>query len=143
MIKECTLEEVGRLSEIENQAFDPGSYPLNKQAFRKHIKDGGKIYGFWSEEKLAGYIFIIEYKNSLRIYSLAVDEQLRGKGIAHRLVEFTLEKARREKKSVTLEVAESNKRAIRLYEGFGFKIVKPLPAYYKDGRNGVKMKLIP
>lgn len=141
MIKECTLEDLNRLYEIENQAFDQSSYPLDKQALKKHLQEGKKIYGFWSEDKLTGYVFIIEYKKSLRIYSLAVMEEFRGQGIAHKLVEFVLGMAKKDEKSISLEVAESNKRAIRLYQSFGFKSVKLLPAYYKDGRNGVKMKL--
>lgn len=59
----------------------------------------------------------------------------RAKGLGTLLLEETLRYANSENaKSLTLEVRESNIKAINLYQKFGFVEVGKRPGYYADDR---------
>jgi ribosomal protein S18 acetylase RimI-like enzyme len=75
-----------------------------------------------------------------RIYSLAVDDGCRRERIGERLLQAMLEDlTRRGVRRVSLEVEQTNASAVRLYERNGFREVDRLPAYYGDGRAGIRM----
>ncbi len=78
-----------------------------------------------------------------RLYSLAVDPDWRGHGIAARLLEETMHCLRA--LGVTryrLEVSVNNTAAAALYRRFGFASIAPLPAYYQDGSDGTRMECL-
>ena len=78
--------------------------------------------------------------HSGRIYSLAVDGECRRERIGQRLLEAMLDDlTARGVRRVFLEVEQSNDSAVRLYERNGFRMVDQLPAYYGEGRAGVRM----
>ncbi len=80
------------------------------------------------------------HSKSARLYTLAIDPDCQGQGVGRLLVEDQLAHFRAEGASrVYLEVRSDNTRAIGLYEKLGFKIVRKLPKYYEDGRDGVRM----
>ena len=96
------------------------------------------------EGKVVGEGIALVRKNkkapSGRIYSLAVDGECRRERIGQRLLEAMLEDlTTRGVKRVFLEVEQANDSAIRLYERNGFRVSDQLPAYYGEGRNGVRM----
>lgn len=74
------------------------------------------------------------------IVSIAVLPENRSKGVASSLLEKALEGFRVYKVSeIFLEVRESNKIAINLYQKFGFKISRHVKGYYKDGETSCVM----
>ena len=76
-----------------------------------------------------------------RIYTLAIDPDIHGRGLGRLLVTNMLDElAAREVRRVYLEVRADNSRAIALYEKLGFTIVRHLPAYYSAGQHGVSMR---
>ncbi len=77
-----------------------------------------------------------------RLYSIAVEPEFRGKGIGRTLLLECLDVLRRDNVSACgLEVEDSNKAAIALYEKAGFKKVRILPHYYGQSKHGWKMKM--
>ena len=75
-----------------------------------------------------------------RIYSLAVRDQCRGRGIGRRLLEAMIDGlVARGVKRVFLEVEEDNLAAVSLYEQSGFRRIGSLPDYYSQGRHGLHM----
>lgn len=63
--------------------------------------------------------------NHLRIAAIAVDVSTRGQGLGSRLLNAIIEKARQAGFSaVRLEVVDTNPRAKKLYETFGFSTVE-------------------
>jgi ribosomal-protein-alanine N-acetyltransferase len=69
--------------------------------------------------------------DELHINSIAVDPELRGRGLATRLMHAVLAEAqRRGAHRATLEVRESNTPARRLYEKLGFSVVAVRANYY-------------
>lgn len=137
-ISQASLTHLKALCELENAIFDAQSFPLSKRNFIYHLKKGN-ISVAQEQTQLVGYILIFSYKKSLRIYSLAVDKDFRGQKVGMKLMQYAKELAvKMQKERLTLEVKTSNKNAIRLYEKFGFKILKILKEYYPN-EDGYKM----
>ncbi|HYN08654.1 MAG TPA: tRNA (adenosine(37)-N6)-threonylcarbamoyltransferase complex dimerization subunit type 1 TsaB [Vicinamibacterales bacterium] len=73
--------------------------------------------------------------DELHINSLAVEESLRRRGLARRLLYFVILDARAAgAQSATLEVRQSNQAARLLYEGLGFRVEGVRRDYYQDPR---------
>lgn len=75
------------------------------------------------------------------IDSVATDTAFRGMGISKKLQRYVLEKL--PYREFLLEVAESNFRALRMYEELGFAIVerKPQRSFWKPQSQGGKVSL--
>lgn len=79
-----------------------------------------------------------------RLYSLAVDPAARRRGIGEALVQSGLEHLRAEGfRRFTAECRADNAGARRLYAGLGFREVGPLPSYYGNGLDGLRLRLGP
>ncbi|MFP4332348.1 MAG: GNAT family N-acetyltransferase [Campylobacterales bacterium] len=141
MIENATIDNIKRLLEIEKYSFGEDSYPLSKRAFLYHIKKGDRVFVAKNGEKISGYVLIFRYSKSFRIYSIATSKECRGKGVAKKLINFCMDRAKKEgKETISLEVAESNKKARELYESFGFREYRAIPSYYPQGDTGYKMR---
>ena len=141
-VRKLGPEHIEPLCTLEAALFDAANFPLSRRNFAYHIKKGTPLWCLFEKEQLAGYILLFVYKKSGRIYSLAVDPEFSGKGYGKILLQKAVDALKTEgKEKLFLEVREENKKAIRLYEGVGFKISRRLPAYYGDGAEGIKMFL--
>lgn len=77
---------------------------------------------------------------ALRIYSLAIAPEARGLQLAQRLVEALEADAHAAGRvDATLEVRADNLAARRLYEKLGYRERAPLPGFYEDGADGLKL----
>lgn len=77
---------------------------------------------------------------AIRIYSVVVAPEARGLGIGQRLVEALHELAQGEGcDRVTLEVRADNTAARALYAKLGYRALAPLPTYYDDGSDGLRL----
>jgi ribosomal protein S18 acetylase RimI-like enzyme len=75
-----------------------------------------------------------------RIYTLAVDPEWRGRGVASRLLSRLLRELKsRGVQRIRLEVQASNRRALKLYRNAGFNAIEILHDYYGADRDGVRM----
>ncbi|MDD3591675.1 MAG: GNAT family N-acetyltransferase [Sulfurovum sp.] len=135
----AACSDLERLLEIEEQAFDANSYPLSKRNFLYHI--GKKhILIVRIDSRVVGYLLFFTYKKSWRIYSIAVAEEFRRKGLGRSLISYLREYAAGKAGYLLLEVKADNIRALHLYALLGFSPLKILKNYYPDG-DGVKMVL--
>ncbi|MBC7127146.1 MAG: ribosomal protein S18-alanine N-acetyltransferase [Candidatus Methanosuratincola petrocarbonis] len=74
------------------------------------------------------------------VISIAVLEGYRGMGIGQRLMEDGMKNVRESGASeIYLEVRQSNLPAIQLYRKLGFRAVRVLEGYYRDGENAYLM----
>ena len=74
------------------------------------------------------------------IVSVAVLPEYRNKGVGNTLIGKALENMKEYNvKECYLEVRSSNSTAINLYKKNGFKYVKTIDAYYKDGESAYVM----
>ncbi len=125
------------MAEIEENTF--GSEAWSKEAYARDIAENPHAFytiltkenillayaGFWLVEKV-GYI-----------NNVAVRESCRGYGLGKVLMQGLIEDCRRRGgEKMTLEVRESNERALRLYTGLGFFRMGVRPRYYTDNGEG-------
>ncbi|HPI33750.1 MAG TPA: peptidase C39 family protein, partial [candidate division Zixibacteria bacterium] len=75
-----------------------------------------------------------------RLYNIAVDPDMRGRGLGQRLLDACRQEAEwRNCTTLSLEVRVDNAGAIALYRRNHFEAVGRLPKYYEDGADGVRM----
>ena len=129
MIRE--LEEKDLVS--VNHLLNNFNYQLNKESFNN---DFLKVLVY--EEDLIKGILVYQYLyDRIEIDYIIVDISYRNLGIATKLLNFVINKYK-DIKNVTLEVRESNKKAISFYLKNGFKEVIKRKNYYKD-EDGILM----
>jgi ribosomal-protein-alanine N-acetyltransferase len=131
--------DLEKLLEIEDQTFDENSYPLSRRNFLYHIRRR-HILVVKVDSWVIGYLLFFTYKKSWRIYSIAIAEEFRRKGLGRSLINYLREYAAGKAEYLLLEVKTDNTQALNLYALLGFKSLKILKAYYPDG-DGIKMLL--
>ncbi|MBE6648229.1 MAG: ribosomal-protein-alanine N-acetyltransferase [Ruminococcaceae bacterium] len=78
--------------------------------------------------------------DSAEIFTVAVDEKCRGKGIGGKILSSLIEFCNsKNAESIFLEVEEGNHSAIGLYEKFGFSAVGVRKGFY-HGKNAIIMR---
>jgi ribosomal-protein-alanine N-acetyltransferase len=82
-------------------------------------------------DDLLGYLVCSRYDQAWHLMNVAVTPERRRMGIASSLISQLLEEAG-EGLPVTLEVRVSNREAIAMYEGLGFRSTGVRPRYYQD-----------
>ncbi len=76
-----------------------------------------------------------------RIYSIAVAAAARGRGLARHLIATAQTHLPPHITVISLEVRADNAPARALYHRVGFSVVAPLPGYYADGADGVRLRV--
>ena len=87
------------------------------------------IFGDGSDEPMGYYIAALSFDET-ELYRIAVVPDCRGKGYGKSLMEDFLGSCPKDISKVFLEVRESNKAAIGLYERFGFEEINRRRNYY-------------
>ncbi|TXI02516.1 MAG: GNAT family N-acetyltransferase [Rhizobium sp.] len=93
--------------------------------------------------ELVGSLILLTRKrvHSARIYSVIVLPRMRGQGLAAKLVAAAESQTRKlGLDAVTLEVREDNSAARALYRKLGYVEERPLPAFYDDGSDGLRLR---
>ena len=86
-----------------------------------------------NEDKCVGYMGIWKIIEEAHVTNLSVHPDYQNKKIAHMLLLSSIDECYQNKiKYITLEVRVSNKKAIHLYEKFGFKSLGVRKKYYQD-----------
>ncbi|KEI35024.1 acetyltransferase [Francisella sp. W12-1067] len=135
-IYKASLNDLKSLVELEDSIFN--SDQISKRQFKYNIKKQKLFFVAKVNDQLAGYILCFEYKKSIRIYSLAVNEKFQGKGIGKSLLNYLITNST---KNIYLEVNVNNSNAIALYEKLNFIIYKTILNYYQDGDSAYRMVL--
>lgn len=146
LIEQSTISDLDELIDIENKLFDYSDVKLSRRAFRYHnnsqnlllvsrVKKG-------KNSVISGYILVLFYRKSARIYSVAVIPEYQKLGIASALLDNSIKmSANTGKAKMALEVKVSNESAIRLYKRLGFTCKKIIPDYYLDGTDAFRMEM--
>lgn len=112
--------------------------PLNdimtKENFFDEFKQKNRYYFvIILDNMLIGYIGLYEYDDDLNIIGIAIKEQFQQKGFGSMLIEFVKQFAKeKNKKSLSLEVDQNNKKAMNFYKNKGFVVTNIRKKYYKD-----------
>lgn len=119
-------KNIDSCSFIENFTKDDA---INKiDSLIEHVSNNQAIvYGYYLNKLLIGYVWAYghKYRDEERIYvsEIRVDENYRGKGIGHKLLQAVENAALKlGYKALYIHAEASNKGAIRLYENEGYEL---------------------
>ena len=124
-----TPEDRAAILQLETESF---SNPWTGDTFDRMLSvPVGRVYVVRTEAgQIVGFCACWLIDDELHVNTIAVSEQLRGRGIGSRLMAEVL--ARTGAPRATLEVRRSNEAALRLYEKFGFKVTAVRHKYYEN-----------
>jgi ribosomal-protein-alanine N-acetyltransferase len=127
--REIAYADLPAVISIERRSFtspwSPGMFVLELS------KDSTIGLAATVDGRVAGYIVLSRYDRAWHLMNVAVDPDRRRSGIATALIGGALERIGNDD-AVTLEVRPSNRAAIALYEGLGFRPFGHRHGYYPD-----------
>ena len=138
MIKKLTSDDINYMEQIfnlEKEIFKNSAF--SKSYLNTLIKgDNSFIYIYLIDDKVCGYLIILDSIDVYEILAIATVEEYRNKGIAQELL------AKIRIKNIFLEVRESNQTAINFYKKNKFKEISIRKNYYSEPtENAIIMKL--
>ena len=129
------IDEIYKLGNLLNSSFSKTNNLLDI-AEDKYTK----ILIYESENIIKGFLMYTELEAFADINDIIVREEYRNKRIASSLIDYMISNLQDSVKLITLEVRESNIKAINLYQKFGFNIVNIRKSYYNDNEDAYLMK---
>lgn len=134
VIRAVRGSDLDALEVLEKKTFETDR--LSRRSFRRWINGEHRAFLVATiNAKLVGYILIILHRGTslARLYSIAVDSDIRGRGLGRRLL-VAGEKAARDagRIDMRLEVRKDNTGAIQLYESMGYHRFGEYEDYYED-----------
>lgn len=138
MIKKLTSNDIDYIEQIfnlEKEIFKSSAF--NKSYLDTLIKGNNSfIYVCLIENKVCGYLIILDSIDVYEILAIATIKKYRNKGIAQELLDKI------KTKDIFLEVRESNQTAINFYKKNNFKEISIRKNYYSEPtENAIIMKL--
>ena len=128
MIKKLTSDDINYIEQIfnlEKEIFKNSAF--NKSYMETLIKgDNSFIYTYIIDNKVCGYLMVLDSIDVYEILAIATIEECRNKGIAQELLDKI------KTKDIFLEVRESNEKAINFYKKNNFKQISIRKGYYSD-----------
>ena len=146
-IRAANLADLATLVALENRVFT--SDKISRRSFRHALSSDNNLILVAHEAsptdatELLGYALLHLHKGTrlARLYSLAVAQEARGKGVAQALLAASEKAAAlRRKIMMRLEVSEHNLAAISLYHKFGYREFGHYQEYYEDQSNALRMQ---
>ncbi|MCL7410492.1 MAG: GNAT family N-acetyltransferase [Methanosarcinaceae archaeon] len=139
-IRSGCIEDIPELENIESECFDSSDYSLKRRQFRYLLsRSGSTFYVALLDSVVVGYICVIYYLKSARLYSIAVSRSVQGMGIASKLIGKAEEAVRMHGKTRFFLEVKVNNPAISLYTKSGFDLISKIDNYYIDGSIACKM----
>ena len=129
-IRRLAYSDLPQVIAIERRSFPT---PWSLAMFVLELsKPSGICLAAVRDGRLVGYLVCSRYDRVWHIMNVAVDPDLRRRGIATALIERLLERVGDASAQYTLEVRCSNQPAIELYERFSFRSAGLRRRYYQD-----------
>jgi ribosomal protein S18 acetylase RimI-like enzyme len=133
-IRPARASDIDALVAIENAVF--ATDRISRRSFRKLIeRQTAETLVAEVDGVIAGYCMVLFRRGSgvARLYSIAVATGHAGSGVGRLLLETAEDTAfEHDRLILRLEVREDNARAIRIYEGNGYRRIGMEPDYYED-----------
>lgn len=138
MIKKLIIDDIDYIEQIfnlEKEIFTSSAF--NRTYLDTLIKgDNSFIYVYLLENKVLGYLMVLDSIDVYEILAIATIEEYRNKGIAQELLDKI------KIKDIFLEVRESNQVAINFYKKNKFNQISIRKNYYSEpNENAITMKL--
>ena len=134
VIRPAIKEDLDALVALENASFEGDR--ISRRQFNYLLKKGNaSILVAELDGRLVGDLVLLYSRATsvARLYSIAVDERMRGKGIARTLMQAAEREAWDHQRAyLRLEVRKDNHAAISLYESLDYRRLGEHPDYYDD-----------
>jgi len=131
-VRRLSLADLPQVMAIERRSF---STPWSLAMFGLEVsKPSGISLAALHGQRLVGYLVCSRYADVWHVMNVAVDLDLRRRGIGTALLAALFERADRPGERYTLEVRPSNASAVAMYERLGFAAAGHRKGYYHDNR---------
>lgn len=142
IVRAATQDDLADLERLEEDSF--ATDRISRRSFRRFLDrpTARMLVAEGPDGRVVGYALVSIRRGSsrARLYSIAVESRSRGAGIGTLLLgsaETVALAAHCEE--LSLEVRADRAEVISLYERVGFVRMTDLPAYYEDGKDGIRM----
>lgn len=140
-IRRFEPSDLEKVMEIEKTSFknrNTWSREYFERIYQKYPK--GFIVAE-NKEEIIGFTIGKPKNEMAEMISLAVAPAWRKKGIGTKLINFLIEHFKEKRlKEISLNVRTKNKIGIFFYQNLGFKIIKTIKNYYRNGEDAYLMK---
>jgi ribosomal protein S18 acetylase RimI-like enzyme/predicted double-glycine peptidase len=142
MLRKATIQDLDALVALENRSFQTDR--LSRRSFRHLLTRANAVTLVVEEQKvMAGYVTVLFNAGTslARLYSIAVDEAFRGRGIARELV-LGAEQAALDGECVVLrlEVRRDNDASLTLFRKLGYRQFGHYLDYYEDHMEALRFE---
>ncbi len=141
-IRPAQVADIPDLMTLEKASFTTDR--ISRRSFGYFIRKGHcSLVVAYENGQLAGYALVL-YRNGTqlaRLYSIAVSDAFRGRGVAQQLLTEMEQLATQELcLFMRLEVRVDNQAAINLYQKLKFRPIGRVEGYYEDGGDALQME---
>jgi ribosomal protein S18 acetylase RimI-like enzyme len=142
MIRHATLDDLEQLVALEERCFE--SDRISRRRFR-HLLTRANASTLVAEEggRLLGYVLVLFSRGTAlaRLYSIAVDREARGRGLARRLLaDAEAEALRHGCVSMRSEVRRDNQPSLTLFRSNGYQQFDEVDDYYEDHMGALRFE---
>jgi len=142
VIRTATTADLDGLVELEARSFETDR--LSRRSFRYMItRANARMLVAEDEGAVAGYALVLFSRGTAlaRLYSIAVDGAVRGRGVGRQLLEAAeAEAVARGCVSMRSEVRRDNRASLQLFEKAGYKPFEELEDYYEDHMGALRFE---
>lgn len=139
MIRKMTIDDLDQVMIIEKESFNEH---WKRKDFEYEICENefSQMYVYEEDKKILGIIGYYILFDDAQVTTIAVLKEARGKSIATKMMNAMIDDCNSKMCSqLSLEVRQSNQKAINLYKKFDFIEMNIRKAYYEDGEDAIFM----
>ncbi|MBU0278043.1 MULTISPECIES: ribosomal protein S18-alanine N-acetyltransferase [unclassified Gemella] len=132
-INKVGVENLDRLLEIDSQNFDD---PWSREMFKKELEhENSEYYGLFNDDEILGFCGGWYAVDEYQINKIVIDKPHQDKKLGQLFLIYIMQLyATKNAKKATIEVRESNAKAIKVYTRAGFDIIGRRENYYQNNR---------
>ena len=138
-VRDMVNSDIDRVMEIEHLCFKA---PWGKEDIYREINDNklSVMSVITLNDTVVGFCDYWNTFDSGTICQIAIHPDYQHQSLGTRLFDEVLKDAKAKKiRTMTLEVRETNSKAIKFYQKFGFVITLVKEKYYTNGENAIYM----
>ena len=142
VIRPATIKDLEQLVAIERRSFN--SDQISRRSFRHMLtRANASVLVFEEDGRVGGYALVLFSRATAlsRLYSIAVDRELKGRGVGRSLLDAS-EKAAVGRGCVSMrsEVRRDNEASLALFRGAGYRQFEEVEDYYEDHMGAVRFE---
>lgn len=142
-IVSSTINDLDFLEKLENENFSIARRSSRRSLRNSINSPNQRVFIVKELDTPIGGMILMLYQKQVRVYSIAIKNEYKGKGAGKELIKLAIKVAGDYNvNKIVLEVDTNNDKLVKFYENLGFKIIKTLPNYYGKGEDAYKMSYL-